>query len=192
SSQLHDFFIPIYGRHNVYNALFAIAVAHRLGFDAEHIKQGLKRFPRPERRMVIHHCGNGVRIIDDTFSSNPHAAEAALEVLSKVGRGPKIAVLGTMLELGKLTVFGHKQVGRHVARKNIDALVSFGPHADLIGKGAREAGYSSARIKHFLVRNSLHKHTLLLIKPDSTVLVKGSHDLRMDQTVRYLRARLKT
>ncbi|MGE5416554.1 MAG: UDP-N-acetylmuramoyl-tripeptide--D-alanyl-D-alanine ligase [Acidobacteriota bacterium] len=189
--RIHDFFIPCHGQHNVYNALFAIAVAHRLGFDAAHIKLGLRRFNQPQRRLVVHHCDNGIRIIDDTFSSNPHAVEAALDVLQQVGGGRKIAILGTMLELGKLTVSGHKRVGRYLARKKVDFLEAYGTHADLIGKGAVEAGYAPERINHFLIRGSLHKHVLKLIRPGSTVLVKGSHDLRMDQTVTYLRARLK-
>jgi UDP-N-acetylmuramoyl-tripeptide--D-alanyl-D-alanine ligase len=100
----HDYYIPIPGEHNVYNALFAIAVADRLGFSASEIRRGLKTFKQLGRRLKVYRCSHGVRLIDDSFSANPNADKAALDVLRNAGRGRKIAVLGTMLELPRACV----------------------------------------------------------------------------------------
>lgn len=50
----HTFYIPILGRHHIYNALFAIAVSHRLGFTPKQMQDGLRTYVRPKGRMYVY------------------------------------------------------------------------------------------------------------------------------------------
>ncbi|MGE5423538.1 MAG: UDP-N-acetylmuramoyl-tripeptide--D-alanyl-D-alanine ligase, partial [Ignavibacteriales bacterium] len=101
-----------------------------------------------------------------------------------------VAVLGSMLELGGVSKKGHKVVGRHLARRKISYLNTYGKGAEQIGKGAVESGFSPKKVRHFIYRRKLNRHIYRLIRPQTTILVKGSHDLRMNRTVAFLRKKL--
>ncbi|MCZ8515778.1 UDP-N-acetylmuramoyl-tripeptide--D-alanyl-D-alanine ligase [Paenibacillus filicis] len=182
-----EFFIPCLGDHNVYNALNAIAVTHRLRFTAKEIKTGLARYPIPYRRLVRTELPNRVTLIDDTFSSNPNAAKAALDVLASIGRQRTIAVIGYMKDLGDYAVKGHKDVGRHASRKRVTRLFTVGSLARHIAQGAKEAGLPANRIRCFTSKPELHKALAAAIKPDTAILVKGTHLLKLEQTVAFLK-----
>ncbi|MDD3363564.1 MAG: UDP-N-acetylmuramoyl-tripeptide--D-alanyl-D-alanine ligase [Syntrophomonas sp.] len=184
----HEFFIPILGTHNVYNALFAMAVADRLGFSPEQIKEGLENYRRPGRRLRVYHRENSVCLIDDTFNANPNSVKAAIDVLTTISKENNIAVLGSMSELGRYSRRGHKEVGRYLADKNITYLFTYGTGAKIIGKAAISNGFPSARVIHSISRNTLHKRLKRTINPGSTVLVKGSHNMMMNKTVRFLKS----
>lgn len=181
-----SFLIPVFGEHNIYNALLAIAVADVLQFPPDVIQEGLRTFQRLQRRLTIHQR-NGIRVIDDTYSANPHAMKAAVHVLNEVGTGTNIAVFGSMMELGEYTAEGHAEVGKYLANKKVDYLYTMGPKARHIGTAAIESGFPKQRVVHCANRKQLHRLLAKQIKPDTTVLVKGSHKMRMDQTGRFLR-----
>lgn len=187
-----QFFIPIYGRHNIYNALFAIAVAKELKFSVRDMQKGLRLFQKFGARMSVFYIKNGIRLIDDTFSANPSAMKAAIDVLQHIGKGRKIAALGTMMEMGSYTKTAHRQVGSYAANKNIHYLLTYGQDAKEIGTEAVKNGLPPARVMHFTNRNSLHNRLLKIIEPNSTILIKGSHGMRMNQTVQFLRNTLKS
>ncbi|MGE5405544.1 MAG: UDP-N-acetylmuramoyl-tripeptide--D-alanyl-D-alanine ligase [Candidatus Saccharibacteria bacterium] len=183
---LHTFFIPTYGIHNVYNALFAIGVADILGFKASEIQRGLARYHKPVHRLNVSVLRKDIRLIDDTFNANPNSAKAAIDVVNQVADGPKILVLGSMAELGRYTVKGHIDVGNYVAKKGVDHLFTFGNSAGIIARQAIKAGLSPKKVQHFVDRNRLNRELLRKVKPKSTILVKGSNVTRMFETVRFL------
>lgn len=183
----HRFYIPILGRHNVYNALFAIGISHRLGFTPQQIQNGLKTFEKQKRRLYVYDVRRGIRIIDDSYSANPDAVKAALDVLSATGKKKKIAVLGSMLELGVYEVKGHKEIGRYAARKNITHIFAIGKHASQIIAGAKQAGFPAQNLHSFVSRAQLHKALTRVIQPGTTILVKGSNQMGMNKIVAYLK-----
>lgn len=183
----HGLYVPVPGVHNVYNALFAVAVADRLGFTPREIRKGLSRFRQMERRLRVYRLADRVKLIDDTFSANPGADKAAVDVLCRLGRGRKIAVLGSMLELGRFSERAHKSVGRYAVRRSVQYLATYGKGAEQIGRGAVQVGMKPAHVRHFTARSRLHRYIVSQIKPGDTILVKGSHELHMDKTVSFLR-----
>lgn len=185
----HNFFIPIYGIHNIYNALFAIAVSDRLGFTVEQMKTGLKHYRKPSRRMVVYRNKNNVRIIDDTFNANPHSVKAAIDVLSNLQGHPKVLVLGSMSELGRYSKKGHHEVGRYVSARDIDYLFTYGKPARQIRNAAVSYGFPAGRSYHARDRKELHRRIRTVINPGAIVLVKGSHNTNMNRTVNYLRGK---
>jgi len=185
----HQFFIPVYGIHNVYNALFAIAVSDHLGFTVEQMQTGLKRYHRPHRRLMVYRTKNDVRVIDDTFNANPHSVKAAIDVLSHLPGHPKILVLGNMSELGSYSKKGHEDVGRYLVTQKVDYLFTFGKRARLISTTAVKHGFPAERAYHTTERKKLHRQLRTVISPGAVVLVKGSHNTHMNRTVRYLRGK---
>jgi len=187
--QSHQFYIPVLGRHNIYNALFAIAIGYKLGVPPSLIRQGLLTYQKPERRLVVYRLRRQVKVIDDSFSSNPQAAKAAINVLTTIGKGRRIAVLGSMLELGRYTRRGHRMVGAYAARRKVSDLLTYGPATQHIRAAAIQAGLPRRRARHFLSRPALHRHLGRIVTPYSTVLVKGSYKMNMHKTVAFLRRR---
>ncbi len=186
NGQQHEINIPVYGEHNIYNALFAIAVADHLGFKTNEIKRGLLTYRKLGRRLTIYRLKNKVKIIDDTFSANPNATQAAIDVLSNIGKGTNIAVLGTMLEMGKFSQKGHKSVGKYLASRNVNYLYTYGASAKLIAQGASENGFSKNKIKSYYNQAQLTKDLVKHLKPNTTFLFKASHGIGLNKTVKAL------
>jgi len=179
----YTFFIPELGKHNIYNALFAIAVCHQLKCSPSLIKKGLKSYRRLGRRMNVYRLPGGIRLLDDTYSANPQSMKAALDVLAKMGRGTKIAVLGSMLEMGKYSARGHRNVGRYVAHKKIDYLYTYGKSGRQIGLAAVKAGFPSSKVKHVNSKQLLPRKVSPHLRPGATILLKGSNKLEMNTIV---------
>lgn len=184
----YPFLLPMFGRHNVYNALFAIGVAHQLGFLPAEIQTGLQKVKKPKHRLDIYRLRESITVIDDTVHAHPPAMKAALDVLAALGNKQKIAVLGSMPELGEKINQYHEDVGRYAASKNIDFLYTYGNISVHIALGAIEGGLPPDKVKHKtpLYRKVLHRELVELIQPDSTILVKGASRLGMFETVRFL------
>lgn len=182
----YNFFIPIFGRHNVYNALFALAVAHHLGCTYDEIVSGLREFEHPARRLQLYLMDNNLRIIDDTFNANPDAAKAAIDVLTHIGGGENVAVLATMAELGPYSQKGHADVGAYVASQNLAHLFTYGREAKIIGQAAIDNGVPAEKVTQVEKRSILHRHLQEFVKPGTTVLIKGSHSMNMNKTVQFL------
>lgn len=182
----HKIRLPFYGEHNVLNALAAICVAHHLGFSPGEIRQGLLKSYRTRRRLFLRRSPNGILVVDDSYSSNPHALRAALDVLVQLEGERKIAVLGEMLELGAYSVTGHREVGRYIAGKGLDLLLTLGRRARLIGEEAVACGLDSSRFRHFTNRADLHAYLKGHLRAGDIVLVKGSHLTEMHKTADYI------
>lgn len=187
------FYIPIFGKHNVYNALFAIAVSHRLGFSIYEIRLGLETYYQTFGRLTVFRLKNEITIINDTFNAKPDAMKEAIDVLDNIGEGTKIAVLGCMFDLGTYTVKAHKEIGHYAASRKVNYLYTVGKEAKIIGEAAVESGFSNENMKHFDSVDQLHKTLIGQIERKTTVLIKGyrgfenSMKLKMFDTAMFLR-----
>ena len=125
--------LPLEGEHFVSDALAAISVGLTLGVAPQHMARRLSRFRNMAGRQEIFQA-KGVTIINDSYNAGPESMAAALKVLG-ARSGRRIAVLGDMLELGACTPDAHYQVGL-LAAQNADILMSFGPNAAHMCRGA--------------------------------------------------------
>jgi UDP-N-acetylmuramate--alanine ligase len=89
---LHDLFLPVAGRHNVQNAVAAIAVARELGVTDAGIRNGLKKFAGVKRRFTTTGYWNDVRIVDD-YGHHPVEIAAVLSAAREMTDGRVIAVV---------------------------------------------------------------------------------------------------
>ena len=84
--------VPIPGRHNVQNALAAIAVALELGISDEAIVAGFERFEGVKRRFTKVGEVDGAIIIDD-YAHHPTEIRAVLAAAREGAQGRVIAVM---------------------------------------------------------------------------------------------------
>ncbi|MDX2234575.1 MAG: UDP-N-acetylmuramate--L-alanine ligase [Hyphomonadaceae bacterium] len=89
---MHDLFLPVAGRHNIQNAVAAIAVARELGVTDAGIRKGLKTFAGVKRRFTTTGTWNGVRIIDD-YGHHPVEIAAVVSAAREIADGRVIAVV---------------------------------------------------------------------------------------------------
>ena len=172
--------LAIPGAHNVLNALAAASVGLLMGETVENIVRGLSSYTASGMRQNIYEQ-NGFRIYADCYNASPDAMEATLRVLGTLGEGGRrIAVLGSMLELGDYTEEGHRRAGR-AAAEFADALYAYGPSADAIVRGAKEKGMTA--VHAFDDQNELVRALRADAKPGDALLFKGSRGMRMERAL---------
>lgn len=173
-------FVHAPGEHMAANALAGIAAGLAMGMREEDIARGVESYRPPEGRMnrtVL----SGITIIDDSYNANPAAVKAAVNVLVKA-EGNTVAVLGDMFELGEKSEAYHREIGEYAARK-VDEICCIGDQSRFTVEAARNAGGSA---RHFGAPEDLLKYLAGHLKAGDTVLIKGSHGMRLDRTVRAL------
>ncbi|AIG78321.1 UDP-N-acetylmuramoyl-tripeptide-D-alanyl-D-alanine ligase [Amycolatopsis japonica] len=134
--------LPLYGEHQVGNALSAAAVALEMGSTVEEVAARLSSLERrSERRMEVTTRADGVTVLNDSFNASPESMRAALKALASMSANRRSwAVLGVMGDLGENSVAAHDGIGRLVVRLNIDKLVVIGQAAAATHQGAQHEG----------------------------------------------------
>lgn len=87
-----EFASPLVGRHNLANALAALAVGHVLGVEAGALAEALRDFPGVRRRMEVFLEARGVTFVDD-FAHHPTAIRETVAAARSHWPGRKIRVL---------------------------------------------------------------------------------------------------
>ena len=175
--------IPMIGQHSVHTALRAAAVGLADGLTWQEILDGLRQ-GHTQLRLTAVRTERGALLLDDTYNASPESMLAALNLLSELD-GNKVAVLGDMLELGQYEIQGHELVGVRAAEV-ADSLVTLGSRGHIIAAAARRAGLGYRKITEFEDTDEVVAHLRKSLTTEDVVLVKGSHDLRMDRIVTAL------
>jgi UDP-N-acetylmuramoyl-tripeptide--D-alanyl-D-alanine ligase len=180
--------VPALGRHNVYNALMAIAVGLELGLEPEAIRRRLAGFKPPAMRLQLLRLG-GIVVLNDCYNSNPASADAALKALQEYpSRGRRVAALGDMLELGAEAESLHRGLGSEAS--SVDWLLTTGRWAREVADAAVAAGLDAGRADVFGDLEELTSALLEGLKPGDVVLVKASRAIGMEKVAQALEGRL--
>ena len=178
--------IPFPGRHHVANALAAAAASHAAGADGDAIRRGLARTqPLPMRGALLKFSGD-IRVLDETYNSNPKAMERTLETLSGMPAKRRVVASGDMLELGSAAAAAHRLLGEQVARSGAALFVAVGPLSQHAASSAKAAGMEEVR--HFEDSHSAAAFFAAALGPGDLVLVKGSRGMAMERIVDAIRA----
>jgi UDP-N-acetylmuramoyl-tripeptide--D-alanyl-D-alanine ligase len=125
----HSLMLPLPGRYNVRNALLALGLARAWGVPDEDAVRALESMPAPSLRGEWKRIGE-MRVLADCYNSNPPSVAAAVEVLVNIpSDSRKIAVLGTMRELGEGSDLLHARTAETAARSagsGVDLIVATG------------------------------------------------------------------
>jgi UDP-N-acetylmuramoyl-tripeptide--D-alanyl-D-alanine ligase len=98
------------GRHNVDNALAALAVAGACAVDLAAAATALRQPRWSPWRMELLRSSSGVRVINDAYNANPTSMAAALRALRALPARRRVAVVGVMAELGTDSAAHHRAV----------------------------------------------------------------------------------
>ncbi len=175
--------LPMVGRHNVLNALGAIAVTRTVGASWDSIRAGLAGIEGVAGRLRTISGPGGVRIIDDTYNANPLSVGAAIEVLTGLD-GRCWLVLGDMAELGERSEELHAGIGRQAKQAGIERLFALGTQA----RGAAVAFGAGGQVfsERDAVLAELGQALDKAGEKDLTILFKGSRCMGMEKLVRAL------
>lgn len=179
--------LSVPGRHNVYNALAAAAVALHLGMDIREIAAGLEDARAGDMRMQSFQTASGITVINDAYNANPTSMRAAVETLAGMTAATKrVAVLGDMAELGSLTELAHFRIGEDVAHTDIDVLVTVGERARHIADGARAAGMDDRAVRPCVTVAEAGEVLDDVVEPGDVVLIKASRVMGLEAVVEGL------
>ncbi|QTI69266.1 UDP-N-acetylmuramoyl-tripeptide--D-alanyl-D-alanine ligase [Gordonia polyisoprenivorans] len=125
------------GEHQVSNALAAAAAAGGLGVPVEVMADGLLGAALSGLRMELHTTDAGVTILNDAYNANPTSMAAALRSLAALDGRRRIAVLGTMAELGADAPAAHEQIAQQAQSLGVEVIAvgepSYGTVARHVG-----------------------------------------------------------
>ena len=169
------------GRHNVANALAALAAAQACGVDLAAAAEGLTTAAVSRWRMEVLHSSAGVTVINDAYNANPSSMTAALQTLAAMtGDGRRWAILGHMAELGPGGADDHALVGRLCADLKLDGLLVVGEGATGIAEAATQAGFDGTLISAATPADAVGEARGLLRAGD-IVLVKASRSVGLER-----------
>lgn len=179
------FSVPLPGQHNAHNAALCVLAGRELGIDDAIIHAGLASATPPAMRFErtqIETIAEPIVVINDAYNANPDSMRAALATFAELPTaGPKIAVLGEMLEMGAIGPGEHQSLADHAAGLGVlDRVVLLGvsfshvrvgdPRVEVIGERSDEAIERVARS----------------LCPGDTVLIKGSRGVRLERLIAKL------
>ena len=178
--------LPVFGRHNIYNALAVIAMCDAIGVGIEVICDKFMDFKLPPMRMERQIFGDIV-VINDSYNSNPSSMSSALDEFSQLmTSGRKVLICGDMLELGNYAERLHKEVGAKVADANIDVLWTVGPFSRFVAEEAIANGMPRENILSCETSEEMCSFVASQLKKDDTVLIKGSRRMKLECVSRQI------
>lgn len=175
------FTLNVPGKHNVLNAMLAIACGKILKLSYKEINDGFKNLKSTSMRLDIIRK-NKFTIINDSYNASPDSMKAAIDVLKTLKGNRKIAVFGTMNELGEESFKAHKEVAEYFKNKELDLLIALGKYTDAYEKGSKKENFISFKNCDEAV-NYLNSY----LNKDDVVLVKASRSMKFENIVNALK-----
>jgi UDP-N-acetylmuramoyl-tripeptide--D-alanyl-D-alanine ligase len=170
---------PARGVHNLRNAMLALAVARECGVSFENAALGIASMRVPPMRVNFQQVGRAT-VINDAYNSNPGSARAALELLEHAGRGrQRVAVLGSMLEMGAHAPRLHREVAEAALGAPIEVVAGVGDFADALSA----LGADPDRVVTATGVEELWGRLVSRLRPDAVILLKGSRGVRLERLV---------
>lgn len=173
---------PLRGRHNLENAMLAIAVAREMGVGDVSTANGIARMTVPKMRSAWETIGHAT-IINDAYNSNPGSARAAIGLLEGVGVGKqRVIVLGTMRELGPQSDKLHDDISKLALESGADVIAGIG---DFETSLARVGGGD----KRIVTAGTVEEIWPLLaprLARDAVILLKASRGVQLERLVPHL------
>ena len=167
---------PLFGPHNLANALGAISVAREMGIAPDRIREGLESVtPLFGRSQILR---GEVTVLVDCYNANPDSMDSALAFVEALPwKGRKVAVLGAMRELGRESGEAHLRLSRRAARLDLVFLLG-----EELEEAAREQA-GAGRVRWFADAEALGEAVAAAVREGDLVLVKGSRGVALERIV---------
>ncbi len=173
------------GAHNRANLAAAVAGALELAVPLDAIVDLMPQLRLPTGRFESFEMAGGWRIIYDAYNANASGSIAALDALATERCDRRIAVLGSMAELGAESIELHEEVGAHAARRAGVVLVS-GDYADALARGAEKAGIAAESLVRVESNAAAARWLRGHARAGDVVLLKGSRKYRLEEILEEL------
>jgi len=170
------------GRHNVLNALAALAVGWKAGVDLQAAAAALARMRPSERRGNVVPW-RGAELVNDTYNANPAALEAMVEALQRTPARRRLVVAGEMRELGAEGAALHRRCGRAMA--GVDAVLGVHGLARELVEGARAAGVAAEFVE---TPEQAGAWLRANVRAGDVVLLKASRGVALERALEGLEA----
>jgi len=131
------FDIPLIGRFNAFNACLSIALSNYLGVELSITSRVLKNYKSSNGRMNIKKTVGNVFLIDDTYNANPNAFGNVIDYIDRNFKKNRYAVIGDMLELGKLSGYYHRKLGENLKKAHFNKIFYSGDFIEAVKEGAK-------------------------------------------------------
>lgn len=174
------------GRHAVLNILAGLAVAKLFHIEPAELVETVARLVPGEMRGA-RTSWRQMTILNDSYNSNPEAARNMIDVLRREPAARRIAVLGEMLELGRLAESLHRDLGNYVANAGVDVLVGVRGVSRFMVDEAKRAGMTRAA---FFFENPEEAGAFLreFVRPGDAILFKGSRGTHVERALATMEA----
>ena len=182
----YDVDVRVPGLHNRSNVAAAIAAACELGIPIDELVPALPTLELPSGRYERMEIG-GITLIYDAYNANAAGMFAALDAFAAERAERRIAVLGSMAELGAEAPDLHERVGAHAAERGCDVVLVGGDFAQALAAGAQRRGLPADRVVHFASNAEAAAWLRAHARPGDAVLLKGSRKYRLEEIVKELR-----
>ncbi len=183
--------LPLAGRHNISNALAALAAASVWGVGAREAQAVFPTLEATGMRGRVLQYEPGFTVINDCYNSNPVALGAMVGLLTSTpATGRHILAAGEMLELGATSAHLHREAGRLAAETgNLSWIIGVQGDAENLVQGAMKAGHPGAQAEFFATSAEAGEFLGNLMQRGDVLLVKGSRGVKMERIVEALDAR---
>ena len=175
------------GEHQLRDALMAAAMAEALGRPTEEVARGLGSYRPLGLRGAVRRYGD-LTVIADCYNANPESFEAAIDwCRSTFSDRRRVAVVGSMLELGDASPEAHRDVARRLAESSFEIVAATGlfrPAAERLNGHAPGVEVVTAEDN-----DTLWERLRGRLRGDEVVLVKGSRGAHMEELVERLAER---
>ncbi len=174
--------VPLRGMHNLRNTVLAIAVGREFGLGDAEMAAGLARMPVPPMRSAVSPLGSAL-LLNDAYNANPGSARAAIALLADVGGArQRVAVLGTMRELGEHSARAHREVAEAALAAGHDLVCGIGEFASALDA----LGLGDARVITAVDVDDLWPKLQSRLQPDAAILLKASRSVQLERLVPIL------
>jgi UDP-N-acetylmuramoyl-tripeptide--D-alanyl-D-alanine ligase len=183
--------LPLIGRHNVMNAVAALAAASVWGIGAAEAEKVFPALVPADKRGEVVRFDEGFTVINDSYNSSPSALQALAELLAATpGYQRRILAAGEMLELGTSAAELHRESGRAAGGlKNLDWIFGVRGHAADFVRGAIEAGHPKDRTRIFEDSAEAGEFLATFVTRGDLLLLKGSRGVKMEKILEAVEAR---
>jgi UDP-N-acetylmuramoyl-tripeptide--D-alanyl-D-alanine ligase len=182
--------LPLIGRHNVMNALAALAAASVWGIGADDARRVFPTLLPADKRGAVVRFAAGFTVIAASSKSSPTALRALTEMLSQTpGYRRRILAAGEMLELGDASAELHRECGRFAGGlRKLDWIVGVRGNASEFVRAAVDAGHPAERSRYFEDSGEAGKFLANFVAPEDVLLIKGSRGVKMEKILEALDA----
>jgi UDP-N-acetylmuramoyl-tripeptide--D-alanyl-D-alanine ligase len=176
--------LPLLGAHNVRNAMLAIAVTRACGVTDADAARGIEAMEALSMRSTLEAVGT-MLVLNDAYNANPASAREALTLFDAIGGDrPRVAVLGSMLELGAHGDALHDEIARRALATRAGVIAGVGEFAAAFARCAP----GDPRVITASDAESLWPLLEPRLAPDAVILLKGSRGTRLERLLPRLQS----